>query len=68
MTRIRIRLRAGEAIVIREGSGAGESNAASPGQANDFAAKAAETYATKRALMTFGNAFGLSPYGGVGDS
>jgi hypothetical protein len=30
-----------------------------------FAAKAAETDATKRALMTFGNAFGLSLYGGT---
>ena len=35
------------------------SSALSPGQAHDFAAKAAETDATKRALMTFGNAFGL---------
>ncbi len=29
-----------------------------------MAAKAAETDATKRALMTFGNAFGLSLYKG----
>ena len=65
VTRIRIRVRAGEALVIREGSGAGESNAASPGQAHEFASKAAETDATKRALMTFGNAFGLSLYGGT---
>lgn len=64
VTRIRIRVRAGEAVIVREGSGAGESNAASPGQAHEFAAKAAETDATKRALMTFGNAFGLSLYGG----
>lgn len=68
VTRIRIRVRAGEATVIREGSGAGESNAASPGQAHEFAAKAAETDATKRALMTFGNAFGLSLYGGGTDT
>ena len=64
VTRIRIRVRAGEAIILREGSGAGESNAATAGQAHEFAAKAAETDATKRALMTFGNAFGLSLYGG----
>jgi len=64
VTRIRVRVRAGEQVIIREGSGAGESNAASPGQAHEFAAKAAETDATKRALMTFGNAFGLSLYGG----
>jgi DNA recombination protein Rad52 len=64
VTRVRIRVRAGEAVIVREGSGAGESNAATPGQAHEFAAKAAETDATKRALMTFGNAFGLSLYGG----
>lgn len=64
VTRIRIRVRAGEAVIVREGSGAGESRASSPGQAHEYAAKAAETDATKRALMTFGNAFGLSLYGG----
>lgn len=67
VTRIRIRVRAGEALIVREGSGAGESNSASPGQAHEFAAKAAETDATKRALMTFGNAFGLSLYGGTAE-
>jgi DNA recombination protein Rad52 len=63
VTRIRIRVRAGESVIVREGSGAGESSANTPGQAHEFAAKAAETDATKRALMTFGNAFGLSLYG-----
>ena len=66
--RIRVRVRAGDVLITREGSGAGESNAASPGQAHEFAAKAAETDATKRALMTFGNAFGLSLYGGTQDT
>lgn len=61
--RIRIRVRAGEHMVVREGSGAGESGAPTPGQAHEMAMKAAETDATKRALMTFGNAFGLSLYG-----
>lgn len=65
VTRVRIRVRAGEAVILREGSGAGESSAATPGQAHEFAAKAAETDATKRALMTFGNAFGLTLYGGT---
>ena len=65
VTRMRIRVRAGEAVIVREGRGAGESSAATPGQAHEFAAKAAETDATKRALMTFGNAFGLSLYGGT---
>lgn len=62
--RVRITVRAGGEVIIREGSGAGESNAASPGQAHEFAAKAAETDSTKRALSTFGNAFGLSLYAG----
>ena len=48
--------------VIREGSGAGEAIASTPGQAHELAAKAAETDATKRALSTFGSPFGLSLY------
>jgi hypothetical protein len=62
--RVRITVRAGEVRIAREGSGAGEATAATPGQAHELAAKAAETDATKRALSTFGNAFGLSLYGG----
>jgi DNA recombination protein Rad52 len=65
VTRVRITVRAGEDRVVREGCGAGESNASSPGQAHEFAAKAAETDATKRALSTFGNSFGLSLYAGA---
>jgi hypothetical protein len=68
VTRVRIIVHAGEDRIIREGCGAGESNASSPGQAHEFAAKAAETDATKRALSTFGNAFGLSLYGGLADT
>ncbi len=67
VTRVRITVRAGEERIVREGCGAGESNAASPGQAHEFAAKAAETDATKRALSTFGNSFGLSLYAGASD-
>ena len=67
VTRVRITVRAGEAQIVREGCGAGESNAATPGQAHEFAAKAAETDATKRALSTFGNSFGLSLYAGSSD-
>lgn len=63
LARVRITVRTDGGRVIREGCGVGESNAATPGQAHDFAAKAAETDATKRALSTFGNAFGLSLYG-----
>lgn len=61
-TRIRIVVNADGARIVREGSGTGESSAQTPGQAHEFALKAAETDATKRALMTFGNAFGLSLY------
>jgi len=67
VTRVRITVRAGEERIVREGCGAGESNAASQGQAHEFAAKAAETDATKRALSTFGNSFGLSLYAGSSD-
>ncbi len=63
VARIRIKVRAGEHWVTREGSGAGESSASTPGQAHELALKAAETDATKRAFMTFGNPFGLSLYG-----
>src|SRR5262249_13078710 len=68
LTRIRISVRAGDQVVVREGSGAGEATAASPGLAHEFAAKAAETDATKRALSTFGNRFGLSLYGASSDA
>jgi DNA recombination protein Rad52 len=68
VVRVRITVRAGEARIAREGSGAGEATAATPGQAHELAAKAAETDATKRALSTFGNAFGLSLYGGGSES
>jgi DNA recombination protein Rad52 len=64
ITRIRITVKAGDTSIVREGSGAGEAHEATPGLAHDRAAKAAETDATKRALMTFGNAFGLSLYAG----
>ena len=68
IAQIRIRVRAGDKVIVREGSGTGESSASSPGQAHEFAAKAAETDATKRALMTFGNPFGLSLYAGTAEA
>ena len=64
VARVRITVRAGETRIIREGSGAGDATGLTPGEAHEFAAKAAETDATKRALSTFGNAFGLSLYKG----
>lgn len=62
ITRIRITVKSQDTTIVREGSGAGEAHEASPGLAHERAAKQAETDATKRALMTFGNAFGLSLY------
>ena len=63
VARVRITVRAGTNRIVREGSGSSESLASSPGEAHEVALKSAETDATKRALSTFGNAFGLSLYG-----
>jgi hypothetical protein len=60
--RVRIRVRAGDGIVCREGSGAGNGLGATLGEAHENALKEAETDATKRALTTFGNLFGLALY------
>lgn len=62
LTRVRITVRAGDKIIQREGLGSGEAVAPTAGQAHERASKAAETDATKRALSTFGNPFGLSLY------
>lgn len=48
--------------VVREGTGAGTGRDASLGLAHESAAKEAESDARKRALMTFGNPFGLALY------
>ncbi len=61
-TRVRIRVRAGGTVIIRDGIGTGVGRATSPDQAHEIALKAAETDATKRALSTFGNPFGLALY------
>jgi len=60
--KVRIRVRAGDVTIVREGSGTGEGKAPTPGQAHEIALKSAETDATKRALATFGNVFGLALY------
>ena len=62
LTRVKITVRAGEKVIQREGLGSGEAVAQTAGQAHERASKAAETDATKRALSTFGNPFGLSLY------
>jgi DNA recombination protein Rad52 len=60
--RVRIRVRAGDTIVCREGSGVGHGSGATLGEAHESALKEAETDAMKRALATFGNLFGLALY------
>jgi hypothetical protein len=61
-TKVRITVRAGDSIIMREGNGTGLGRASSPELAHEIALKAAETDATKRALATFGNPFGLALY------
>ena len=60
--RVRIRVRAGDVVVFRDGSGVGHGTGATLGEAHESALKEAETDATKRALTTFGNLFGLALY------
>jgi hypothetical protein len=52
----------GQGLLIREGTGAGHGIDADLGLAHESAIKEAETDAMKRALMTFGNPFGLALY------
>lgn len=61
-TRVRITVRAGDIEIVREGIGTGIGRSSSPEVAHEIALKAAETDATKRALATFGNPFGLALY------
>ncbi|MFM8277287.1 MAG: RAD52 family DNA repair protein [Cyanobium sp.] len=61
--RVRVTVNAGGLpSLIREGTGAGHGIDADLGQAHESAIKEAETDAMKRALMTFGNPFGLALY------
>ena len=56
------RVRVSVGSLIREGTGAGHGIDGDLGQAHESAIKEAETDAMKRALMTFGNPFGLALY------
>ena len=56
----RVRITVGD--VIRDGCGFGQGIDRDVGQAHESALKEAETDAMKRALMTFGNPFGLALY------
>jgi hypothetical protein len=60
--KVRITVRAGDVIIIREGIGTGVGRARLAETAHEIGLKAAETDATKRALATFGNPFGLALY------
>src|SRR6185295_6119469 len=60
--KVRVVAFAGDTIVTREGIGAGHGIDVDLGQAHESAIKEAETDAMKRALMTFGNPFGLALY------
>ena len=65
IARVRIRLGSqgnGDHFLVREGSGAGHGIDVDLGLAHESALKEAETDAMKRALMTFGNPFGLALY------
>ncbi len=65
VARVRIRLGSqanGATSLVREGSGAGHGIDVDLGLAHESALKEAETDAMKRALMTFGNPFGLALY------
>lgn len=62
IAKVRVIAFAGDTLVTREGVGAGHGIDVDLGQAHESAVKEAETDAMKRALMTFGNQFGLALY------
>jgi hypothetical protein len=63
IARVRITVHVGErGLLIREGTGAGHGIDVDLGLAHESAIKEAETDAMKRALVTFGNPFGLALY------
>ena len=62
VAKVRITVHAGDRIIVREGTGYGEGISKNIGHAHESAVKEAESDAMKRALMTFGNPFGLALY------
>ncbi len=60
--KVRITVRTSSTITVREGMGTGYGQAPLSEVAHELGLKAAETDATKRALATFGNPFGLALY------
>lgn len=62
VAKVRVTVFAGERVIIREGTGAGHGIDVDAGLAHESASKEAESDAMKRALMMFGNPFGLALY------
>jgi DNA repair and recombination protein RAD52 len=62
IAKVRIVVFGGDSRITREGVGSGHGIDADLGAAHESAVKEAETDAMKRALMTFGNPFGLALY------
>jgi len=62
ISRVRVTVWAGKRRLVREGVGAGHGIDRDLGQAHESAIKEAEADSRKRALMTFGNPFGLALY------
>jgi DNA recombination protein Rad52 len=62
IAKVRIVVLSGDDHITREGVGAGHGIDVDLGQAHESAIKEAETDAMKRAMMTFGNPFGLALY------
>lgn len=62
VARVRITVKTPDGLVTREGVGAGHGIDADLGLAHESAIKESESDARKRALMTFGNPFGLALY------
>jgi DNA repair and recombination protein RAD52 len=60
--RVRVTVLCGEREIVRDGSGYGSGIVKDIRDAHESAIKEAETDAMKRALMTFGNPFGLALY------
>lgn len=60
--RVRVTVFAAEKVIVRDGSGYGSGIVKDVRDAHESAVKEAETDAMKRALMTFGNPFGLALY------
>jgi hypothetical protein len=60
VAQVRVVVRARDVVICREASGSGHGLGTTPGAAHESAIKEAETDAMKRALITFGNSFGLA--------